>query len=308
MKIHRLLGILAVLLREQTAGQKVTAPQLAERFEVSRRTISRDIEALCLAGFPIVTEQGRGGGLSLAPGYRLDKQVLTEEERMTLTAALSGLESVSAPNRHAVLREKLSLTENSTGQAGQPLIDLSSFYQGSLTEKLAVLQEAIRKKQLVAFRYYAEKGESDRRAEPYHVVFQWGDWYLFARCLEREDFRMFKLSRLWELKLEPVSFSPVEIPPERLDFNRVWKENYRFCGLFDPREKYRLVEEYGPECFTTEPDGRLKFSVDFTYYHSMLSWALSFGDRVEVISPPELREELKRQGEIFLSRYSKQDS
>lgn len=303
MKIHRLLGILAVLLR----GQKVTAPDLAQRFEVSRRTISRDIDSLCMAGFPIVSEQGRNGGLSLAPGYRLDKQVLTEEEHMTLTAALSGLESVSVPNRHAVLREKLSLTEPPARQTGQPLINLGSFYQDTLTKKLAVLQDAIREKRLVSFHYYAEKGESDRRVEPYHVAFQWGNWYLFARCLEREDFRMFKLSRLWELTLEPVSFSPVEIPPERLDFNRAWAQNYRFCALFDPREKYRLVEEYGPGCYSVEPDGRLKITVDFTYYSAMLSWALSFGGRAEVLSPPELRDDLRRQGETFLSLYPKQD-
>lgn len=300
MKIHRLLGILAVLLR----GQKVAAPALAERFEVSRRTISRDIDALCMAGFPIVSEQGRGGGLSLAPGYRFDRQALTQEEHLALTAALTGLESVSTPDSAAAaLREKLSLSK----QEGRLLIDLGSFYRDSLTEKLALLQEAITAKKLVSFRYYSEKGETDRRVEPYHLAFQWGNWYLFARCLARQDFRMFKLSRLWALQVENAAFTPVEIPPERLDFNRPWAENYRLCALFDPKEKYRLVEEYGPSCFTVEPDGRLKLTVDFTYYATMLSWVLSFGGRAEVLSPIELRDDLRRQGEIFLSLYPKQD-
>lgn len=301
MKIHRLLGILAVLLR----GQKVTAPDLAQRFEVSRRTISRDIDALCMAGFPIVAEQGRGGGFSLAPGYRFDRQALTKEEYMALTAALSGLESVSAPDSGvAALREKLSLSE----QSGQLLIDLSSqFYRDSLTEKIALLQEAIKEKKLVSFRYYSEKGETDRKVEPYHITFQWSSWYLFARCLTRQDFRMFKLTRLWDLHMADESFAPVEIPPERLDFNREWAKNYLLCALFAPTEKYRLVEEYGPDCYSVEPDGRLKLTVDFTYYSSMLSWVLSFGGKAEVLSPPELRDDLRRQGEIFSSLYQKQD-
>lgn len=301
MKIHRLLGILAVLLR----GQKVTAPELAQRFEVSRRTISRDIDALCMAGFPIVAEQGRGGGFSLAPGYRFDRQALTKEEHMALTAALSGLESVSAPDSSvASLREKLSLSE----QGGQLLIDLSSqFYRDSLTEKISLLQDAITERKLVSFRYYSEKGETDRRVEPYHITFQWSSWYLFARCLTRQDFRMFKLTRLWDLHMEDETFPPVEIPPERLDFNREWASNFLLCALFDPAEKYRLVEEYGPDCYSVEPDGRLKLTVDFTYYSSMLSWVLSFGGKAEVLSPPELRDDLRRQGEIFCSLYPKQD-
>ena len=301
MKIHRLLGILAVLLR----GQKVTAPALAQRFEVSRRTISRDIDALCMAGFPIVAEQGKGGGFSLAPGYRFDRQALTREEHMALTAALSGLESVSAPDSSvAALREKLSLSE----QSGQLLIDLSSqFYRDSLTEKIALLQGAITDKKLVSFRYYSEKGETDRKVEPYYITFQWSSWYLFARCLTRQDFRMFKLTRLWGLRMEDETFTPVQIPPERLDFNREWAKNYLLCALFDPTEKYRLVEEYGPDCYSVEPDGRLKLTVDFTYYSSMLSWMLSFGGRAEVLSPPELRDDLRRQGEIFCSLYPKQD-
>ena len=302
MKIHRLLGILAVLLR----GQKVTAPELAQRFEVSRRTISRDVDALCMAGFPIVAEQGKGGGFSLAPGYRFDSQALTREEHMALTAALSGLESVSAPDSSvAALREKLSLSE----QSGQLLIDLSSqFYRDSLTEKIALLQDAIAERKLVSFRYYSEKGETDRRVEPYHITFQWSSWYLFARCLTRQDFRMFKLTRLWDLHMEDEPFTPVHIPPERLDFNREWAKNYLLCALFDPSEKYRLVEEYGPDCYSVEPDGRLKLTVDFTYYSSMLSWVLSFGGKAEVLSPPELREDIRRQGEIFCSLYPKQDN
>lgn len=302
MKIDRLMGILTALLRQD----KVTAPYLAEKFEVSRRTISRDVEALCLAGIPIVTEQGRGGGISIAPGYRLDKQLLTKEDLQSLLAGIRGVDSVSAAPQGTGLEAKLeavtALPEN-----GPLLIDLASHYKDSLTEKISLLKDAIARSRLVSFRYYYEKGESLRTAEPYFVVFQWGDWYLFSWCLKRQDFRLFKLSRLWELSVKKEGFPPREIPRERLDFSRAWQENYRLEALFQPAAKYRLVEEYGPDCFTVREDGRLFFSVGFTSYENMLSWALSFGDKAEILAPEELRLDLLRAGEIFHKLYAKQD-
>ncbi len=144
--------------------------------------------------------------------------------------------------------------------------------------------------------------------EPYYVTFRWGDWYLFAWCQTRQDFRLFKLSRLWELKSKEESFTPRPIPPERLDPGETWQTNYRLEALFDPGVKYRLIEEYGPESFTVREDGRLHLSVDFTFYGSMLSWALSFGDKAEVLSPPQLRKDLLEIGKNFDRLYRKQDS
>ncbi len=301
MKIDRLLGILAALLRRD----KVTAPFLAEKFEVSRRTISRDIETLCMAGIPIVTEQGRNGGISIAPGYTFSKQLFTEEELHAVLSGIRGIDSVSPSPHRAVLEEKLSSSEKSSSPL---LIDLASHYQDSLTEKISLLRRGIDRSLLVTFRYYSEKGEANRTVEPYYVVFQWGNWYLLAWCTEKKDFRLFKLSRLWELQLTSTGFSPRKVPKEKLDFEQTWQENYRLEAIFDPKVKYRLIEEYGPLCFSVEPDGRLRFSVDFTFYSSMLSWVLSFGKNVQVLSPPELREDLKKQGEFFLSLYAKQDS
>ena len=86
MKIDRLIGITMLLLQKG----KVTAPELAERFEVSRRTISRDIEDICRAGIPLVTVQGYGGGISIAEGYRVNKAFLTEAELQAVFAGWTG--------------------------------------------------------------------------------------------------------------------------------------------------------------------------------------------------------------------------
>ncbi len=302
MKIDRLLGILTVLLRQE----KVTAPYLAEKFEVSRRTISRDIDALCQAGFPIVTEQGRGGGVSIVPGYALDRRLFTQEELQAILSGVRGLDSVSASPQGAGLRDKLEIVEETAG-GGPLLIDLASHYKDSLTEKIALLKSAIAEHRLVSFRYYYEKGETERTVEPYYAVFRWGEWYLFCWCLKRRDFRLFKLSRLWEPEKREERFPPREIPPERLDPGRVWETNYRLEALFDPGVKYRLIEEYGPDCFRTREDGRLFLAVDFTFYGNMLSWVLSFGDKAEVLSPEQLRKDLLDVGKNIWGLYEKQD-
>ena len=103
MKIDRLIGILSILLQED----KTTAPELAERFEVSRRTINRDIEDLCKAGIPIRTVQGTGGGISIMEGYRMDRTILTSRDMQMILAGLRSLDSVSGSSYYGQLMEKI---------------------------------------------------------------------------------------------------------------------------------------------------------------------------------------------------------
>ena len=103
MKIDRLIGILSILLQEE----KTTAPELAERFEVSRRTINRDIEDLCKAGIPVRTAQGTGGGISIMDGYRMDRTILTSKDMQMILAGLRSLDSVSGSSYYGQLMEKI---------------------------------------------------------------------------------------------------------------------------------------------------------------------------------------------------------
>ena len=95
MKLERLIGILAILLQKDT----VTAPYLAEHFEVSRRTINRDVEELCRAGIPIYTRQGQGGGISIMEDYKIERTLLTGREMQDILAGLRSLDSVNGTNR-----------------------------------------------------------------------------------------------------------------------------------------------------------------------------------------------------------------
>lgn len=298
MKIDRLIGITMLLLQKGRA----TAPELAERFEVSRRTISRDIEDICRAGIPLVTAQGYGGGISIAEGYRVDKAFLTEAEWQAVFAGLMGLDSVSEKPYSQGLREKLSRGDTAARDVFQ--IDLASFYRVPLTEKIGQIRKAILGRNRISFRYFYEKGECVRTIEPYRLVFQWSAWYVFGYCMEREDFRLFKLNRLWNLEPLKGEFRPRELPEGSLAFSERFAAGaYHLKVVFAESEKYRLVEEYGPDCWTTLEDGRLLLERDFVSYSNMREWVLQFGDRAAVLEPEELREEIRLHAENILRNY-----
>ena len=286
MKIERLLGIIAILQQKKT----VTAPYLAEKFEVSRRTISRDIEDICRAGIPVVTTQGAGGGISLMDGFALDTTVFTHQELAHIFTGLRSLDSVS----HSPTAEKLAQKLGGARPQEPFLIDLSSFYRDSLSSKLELIRQAIQECRCISFRYYYKKGEADKLVEPYRAVFQWSDWYVFGFCRERQDFRMYKLRRLWELRLTGESFSPQEVPEEKLRFGSHLTDSYRVRGVYDPSLTYRLVEEYGPGCFTVGEDGRLYAEWGFTTPEQAVEWFLTFGDKAKALGPPDMVERMRQ--------------
>ena len=299
MKMERLIGILSILLQRE----KVTAPELAERFEVSRRTIQRDVESLCRAGIPIATAQGAGGGISIMEGYRVDRTVLTAPEMQAILAGLRSLDSVSGTRRYAQLMEKLSAGTGGLVPGGtHMLIDLSSWYKTSLPPKIELIQGAIEQHRAIRFTYFSPKGESVRTVEPCYLVFHWSTWYVWGWCRMRKDFRMFKLNRMTELTTgEP--FDPRSAPLPDLEPERVFPIKYQVTVLFHPSCRWRLVEEYGADCFTVELDGRLRFTGGFPDADSVLSWVLTFGDKAELLEPEELRERLSALTKVLADRY-----
>ncbi len=300
MKLDRLLGILTTLLN----NNRMTAPQLAEKFEVSRRTINRDIETLCQAGIPIVTQQGGGGGISIADGYKLDKNILTTDELSSIITALRGIGSVSDKSQIERILDKLSTNKDTLVSLQEPVvIDLASHYKGSLTQKIKLIKQAIHEKKLIEFDYYSEKGQSRRRIEPYIVVFQWNEWYMFGFCLQRQDWRMFKLARLWELRLCEEDYIPREIPPEKRNFGTHLPDDKKLIALFDPTVKYQLIEAYGPNSFKETEEGSLRLEIGYTNRDYILGWLLSFGDKAKVIEPVDIADEIKKVAENILKKY-----
>nr|WP_300784980.1 WYL domain-containing protein [uncultured Acetatifactor sp.] len=277
MKIYRLIGIITTLQQQKT----VTAPYLAEKFEVSRRTINRDIEDICKAGIPLVTTQGAGGGISIMDGFSLDTTVFTKQELEAIFTGLKSIDSVSHSASGENLARKIGKSP-AVQVSGHMLIDLASHYKDDLASKLELIKSAIETSSCIAFRYYYEKGEADKLIEPCLAVFKWSDWYVFGFCRQRQDFRMYKLRRLWNLQITQEHFSPREIPEEKTRFGSHMTDDYIVAAVYDPCVKYRLVEEYGPDCFTRQEDGRLYTEWGFTTKEQALEWFLGFGIRVKV--------------------------
>ena len=303
MKIDRLIGILSVLLQEE----KTTAPELAKRFEVSRRTIARDIEDLCKAGIPVRTSQGSGGGIGIMDGYRMDRTILTSKDMQMILAGLRSLDSVSGSSYYMQLMEKIQAGA-SEFIAGRDsiLIDLSSWYRESLAPKIEVIQDAIAERRLVRFRYYAPSGESDRTAEPYYLVFRWSSWYLWGWCVDREDYRLFKLNRMDEVSETNRDFVCREAPMPDLSTEKIFPGGIKVKALFAPEMKWRLVEEFGPACFAEAEDGKLLFTGDYTDLESLVTWLMTFGAKVEVLEPAQARDIIRRNADEILQLYGRE--
>lgn len=286
MKIDRLIGILAVLLQKET----VTAPYLAERFEVSRRTINRDIENLCKAGIPIMTRQGANGGISIMENYAISKTLFTNAEMQDILAGLRSLDSVNGTNRYAQLMEKLSVGSSDFVTGSQyVLIDLSSWYKDSLAPKIELIRMAIENCRELTFHYFSSKGESTRNIEPYYLIFRWSSWYVWGWCKGSRGFRLFKLNRMEGLQVLDIVFSKRQVPMPDLHNERIFPGGIKVKALFDADCKWRLIEEFGMDCFAEQPDGKLMFTADYTHEENLISWILTFGDKAELIEPEDIR-------------------
>ena len=301
MKIDRLIGILAILLQEE----KVTAPELAERFEVSRRTISRDIENLCRAGIPISTTQGAKGGISIMDGYRMDRTLLTSKDMKMIMAGLRSLDSVSGSHYYGQLMEKIKAGSSELVSGSESiLIDLSSWYKDSLSPKIELIQSAIEERRVISFNYYAPNGDSTRELEPYYLIFKWSSWYVWGWCRLREDYRMFKLTRMDKIVQTERKAADREVPMPDLSTETIFPGGINVKAVFEPSMKWHLIEEFGPDSFKVQPDGTLLFEHEYTDKENLVTWMLTCKDKVTVLEPESVREELYHITSQIAKRYA----
>ena len=300
MKIDRQLGILSILLQKEV----VTAPYLAEHFEVSRRTINRDIEDLCKAGIPVVTRQGINGGISIIEKYKMDRTLLTSSEMQDILAGLRSLDSVNGTNRYGQLMEKLSAGSSDFMVGNQSvLIDLSSWYRDSLAPKIELIRTAIDKTKELSFNYYSPKGESARCIEPYYLIFRWSSWYVWGWCKSREDFRLFKLNRMDKIQISEQMFVKRQVSVPDLSNERIFPGGISVKALFEPECKWRLIEEFGSESFKEQENGKLLFQADYTDKENLITWLTSFRDKVELLEPKDVRAEIRESIERMRRKY-----
>jgi predicted DNA-binding transcriptional regulator YafY len=211
MRIDRMLSITVMLLNRE----RIPAKELADKFEVSVRTIYRDIDAINMAGIPIVSYQGNSGGFGIMPNYKLERQLLTFDSMVSILSALKGVnqtlgdESIDGAIEKItslVPKEKADDLHSMTERIVMDILPWGSSRRQR--ENLQLVHAAIAANKLVEFDYLSDNGSIvNRSVEPMTLVFKGYAWYLFGYCLVRKDFRLFRLTRMRELAILDDSFN-----------------------------------------------------------------------------------------------------
>lgn len=295
MQESRLFKIVYRLLDKGQA----TAHELAEMFEVSDRTIYRDIDSLSAAGIPIYTETGRTGGIRLLDNFVLDRTLLSEEEKHEILAALQSIGSTGQMRNSAVLAKLSALFNVSTESWLE--VDFSRWGDdGSDNEKFERLKSAVIHRRSVRITY-ANAGTviSSRVVHPLKLSYKSMAWYLRAFCIDKEDYRIFKLNRILELEVLDEQFSP-HPPPPKADFSQY--ENRKIVLRFPEELAYRVYDEFNPESVRWE-DGTLTVTVWMPVNEWMITYLLTFGTQLEIIEPSELRSKLAELGKAIYEKH-----
>jgi predicted DNA-binding transcriptional regulator YafY len=301
MKLDRLLSIIILLINRR----KVQAKDLADQFEVSVRTIYRDIETINQAGIPVITYQGANGGIGLTEGYRLDRNLLTNND---LVAIASALRSVSTSHRNmntVMLMEKINsiIPDNQKEEfqfrTNKLIVDFTSWgHHHELEHKVAQFNRAIDDLHLVTFTYSDAAGSlTERKVEPYTLVLKGQKWYLYAFCRSREQFRMFKLMRMKNITILDQIFLRRQISFNTLPWNQEEPNSQRDIKLvlrFNHSIKHLAEDTFDLEALVMDAAGRYTVTVSFPDNDWLYGFILSFGPNVEVMEPEHVRHRIKQ--------------
>ncbi len=285
---------------------RMTAAELAQRLEVSQRTVLRDVDALSAAGVPVYTAQGAGGGVALLPGHVLDKAALSDEEQRQLLLALQSLPDGEGEQ---------ALTKLSALFRREPedwlQVNLSRWGAGTAdSEKFQLLRQAVLERRVLRFDYASSYGSTrPRRVLPARLVFKGQGWYLQAYDPEREGYRTFRLSRILSPELTGEGFHQPLTPPE-VDYAGEIPPLFRVEARlrFAPYMAYRVYDEFDQSCVARQEDGSLLVETVFPEDQWLYGYLLSFGAAVEVLSPDTLRRRLAALGwKIYWAHASEHD-
>lgn len=283
MRESRLFKIVYHLLKKE----HTTADELAQKFEVSVRTIYRDINALSSAGIPVYSETGRKGGIYLMNNFVLDKAVLSDSEKQEILTALQSLNATQNINNSATLGKLSALFKADSEDWLE--VDFSRWgNQNNDNEKFERLKSAVINRKCVKITY-AGSSEfiSERVIQPLKLMYKSMSWYLKAFCTKRQEYRLFKLTRILDFEILDESFAPRSFAVSQGDHLQTQNE---MIILRFPREMtYRVYDEFDRADVEMQENGDLIVSADMPQDAWLVSLIFSFGTRVEIIEPAHLR-------------------
>ena len=298
--LNRLFQIVYLLMEKP----QMTAKELAAIFEVSERTIYRDIDKLTLAGIPIYTNQGKHGGISILPDYVLDKSVLTTEEKKKIMESLNALNEVSL----SVADDSVSKLRSFLGEQYQDWIEIEFSSWGNSTEDSAVFEQiknAILEHCYIEIIYSGnQEGLVERKIKPIKLCFKDQAWYLYAYCCLREDYRFFKLKRISRITVLDTRFEPEMVGKVLPEVSKKYSEPMESIPVILEISKemaFRAYEELSN--ITVTDSGKLLCKIEVTDINWFISYVLSYGSHIRVLEPLEIKEKVMQEIEKMKHLY-----
>ena len=297
MKDNRLFRILYYILEKE----KVTANELADKFEVSVRTIYRDIDSISSVGVPIFTTQGKGGGIKIDNEFILNKSLFDANEKEQIIAALQGLEKTNEAYKSELITKLSALFKIKNSNWIE--IDFTSWRSNNTYQDLFnALKTTIINKNIISFSYNSSKAEKiNRKVKPIRLLFKEQDWYLYAFCLLRNDFRYFKLSRMKDLEVLAINY-------EDNFENAVLKKELKYENIvniklkFDKSVAFRVYDEFN-EAIEEDEKGNLYVEIKIPNNYKLYNYIFSFGSNVEILEPKEIRNQFKNMINEIAKKY-----
>lgn len=297
MKDNRLFRILYYILEKE----KVTANELADKFEVSVRTIYRDIDSISSVGVPIFTTQGKGGGIKIDNEFILNKSLFDANEKEQIIAALQGLEKTNEAYKNELITKLSALFKIKNSNWIE--IDFTSWGSNNTYQDLFnALKTTIINKNIISFSYNSSKAEKiNRKVKPIRLLFKEQDWYLYAFCLLRNDFRYFKLSRMKDLEVLAINY-------EDNFENAVLKKELKYENIvniklkFDKSVAFRVYDEFN-EAVIEDKNDNLCVEIKIPNNYKLYNYIFSFGSNVEILEPKEIRNQFKNMINEIAKKY-----
>lgn len=294
---NRLFEIVYILMQKK----KITAKELANRFEVSTRTIYRDIEILSKANIPVYATKGKDGGIGILEDYILNKAILSEEEQNQILFALQGMKKVAGQDEKDVLGKVSRLFNKKVNDWIK--VDFSNWGKDNEKEKkFNMIKIAILNKNKIEFVYYNSNGErSKRTVEPLQIWFKDKSWYLIGYCKMKQDYRVFKIARIKEIKILEEHFKR-ELQQENKN------EEYKFQTItleleINKKMAYRVYDEFEDSEINKKDDGSFIVNVEYPENEWVYGYILSFGEYAKVLSPEKAKRIIKDKIEKTLKNY-----
>lgn len=299
MKINRVFEILYILLNRE----KISSKELAEKFEVSVRTIYRDIEVISGAGIPICMTQGRNGGISLLESFTLDKQILTESEKNDILIAIQSLNSFNKESVKSIFSKLSSLFGEN--QRDYIKIDYSG-WENTIEKQFELSKEAILLNKRLSFNYISTKGEKTyREVEPYVLWFKSKAWYLKCFCLEKNEIRLFRLSRITNIRIlnENINLAKLDEAILIEEKKQVQYEKIKIKLKIDSSQEYRVKDDFLEQDISYDNDKNLIVTLNFPENEWLYGYILSYGSFATVIEPEYIVENIKKRLQKNLNNY-----